>query len=103
MIEYRQITEWIDGKHIFLVCGRSFDNLAVKSCFEQPGIVRFSEFSPNPTYESVILGLKEYKRSNCNSIVAVGGGSAIDVAKCIKLFSTMPDDCNYLEQQFYQK
>ena len=45
----------------------------------------FSDFTPNPLYEQVCNGIELLKISNCDTILAVGGGSAIDVAKCIKL------------------
>lgn len=45
----------------------------------------FSDFTPNPLYEQVCNGIELLKTSNCDTILAVGGGSAIDVAKCIKL------------------
>lgn len=45
----------------------------------------FSDFTPNPLYEQVCNGIELLKSSNCDTILAVGGGSAIDVAKCIKL------------------
>ena len=45
----------------------------------------FSDFTPNPLYEQVSNGIELLKSSNCDTILAVGGGSAIDVAKCIKL------------------
>lgn len=45
----------------------------------------FSDFTPNPLYEQVCNGIELLKNSNCDTILAVGGGSAIDVAKCIKL------------------
>ena len=45
----------------------------------------FSDFTPNPLYEQVCNGIGLLKSSNCDTILAVGGGSAIDVAKCIKL------------------
>lgn len=33
-----------------------------------------------------------FHRESCDGIIAVGGGSAIDVAKCIKLYSDLPGD-----------
>ncbi len=45
----------------------------------------FSDFTPNPLYEQVCNGIELLKTSSCDTILAVGGGSAIDVAKCIKL------------------
>ena len=36
---------------------------------------------------------------HCDSIVAIGGGSTIDVAKCIKLYCKMDTAQNYLQQE----
>lgn len=52
-------------------------------------IVIFSEFSSNPLYEDVIRAVKLFQETKCDTILAVGGGSAIDVAKCVKLYSAM--------------
>lgn len=59
----------------------------------------FDEFTPNPKYEEVLEGVKLLKNNGCSLIVAVGGGSTIDVAKCIKLFSTLDSNDNYLNQR----
>lgn len=57
-------------------------------------IVLFDGFQPNPLYESVVDGVKVFRENSCSAIMAVGGGSAMDVAKCIKLFSDYPGDGN---------
>ena len=61
-------------------------------------IVRFDDFQPNPLYESVVKGVRLFRERGCGGIMAVGGGSAMDVAKCIKLFSNMDPAVHYLEQ-----
>ena len=38
-------------------------------------------------YDSVVKGVRLFREEKCDCIIAVGGGSAIDVAKCIKLYS----------------
>ena len=43
--------------------------------------VFFSDFQPNPLYENVVKGVEKFRREECNAIIALGGGSAIDVAK----------------------
>ena len=48
-------------------------------------MVCFSDFTPNPLFEQVCAGLRLFNDSCCDVILAIGGGSAIDVAKCIKL------------------
>ena len=62
-------------------------------------IVFFSDFTPNPLYDSVVEGVSVFNREKCQAIIAIGGGSAIDVAKCIKLFSNMDPDKNFLKQE----
>lgn len=54
--------------------------------------VVFSEYQPNPLYENVQMGLKLFREEECDAIIAVGGGSAIDVAKCIKLYGNLHGD-----------
>lgn len=92
-------------KKIFLVCGGSIRALEINGYFErleastEIQIVRFSNFQPNPTYESVVEGVELFRRERCDLIAAVGGGSAMDVAKCVKLFYNMDEQRNYLEQE----
>lgn len=86
-------------RKIFLVHGKSFAHSCVKEAFEVYDKVDFEEFSPNPLYEDVCKGVELFKVSGCEVIVAVGGGSAMDVAKCIKLFSVLDSTKNYLEQE----
>lgn len=50
-----------------------------------PRAIVFSKFTSNPKYEEMLDGLKLFKESGCDSIVSIGGGSCIDVAKVIKL------------------
>ncbi len=43
----------------------------------------FSNFSGNPCGENVEDGVKNYNKSQCDGVIAFGGGSAIDVGKAI--------------------
>lgn len=76
-----------DATKVFLVCDSSFPFLNIKEDIENMGVphVMFSDFTPNPLYEQVCKGIDLFQITKCDTIVAVGGGSAIDVAKCIKL------------------
>ena len=105
--DYAGLDAWIGqtgAKNVLLVCDESIRFLKdISAHFERidsQGIrlVRFSEFQPNPLYENVVAGLQAFLRNNCSAIIALGGGSAMDVAKCIKLFSNMDHSRNYLEQ-----
>lgn len=72
---------------VFVVSDSSFPFLNIKDDIENMGVphVMFSDFTPNPVYEDVCKGIDLFQITKCDSILAVGGGSAIDVAKCIKL------------------
>ena len=74
-------------KKLFLVVDSSYPFLNIKDTIESLEVekVFFSDFTPNPLYEQVCKGIDLLKSENCDAILAVGGGSAIDVAKCIKL------------------
>ena len=76
-----------DSKKVFLVCDSSYSFLNIKEDIESLGFphVMFSEFTPNPRYEEVCKGIDLFQITKCDTLLAVGGGSAIDVAKCIKL------------------
>ena len=45
----------------------------------------FTEVQPDPTFDVVEEGLKQYRADDCDSVLAVGGGSSIDAAKVIAL------------------
>lgn len=45
--------------------------------------VEISGIKPNPPIEDVNQGIETYKRNNCDFILAVGGGSALDAAKAM--------------------
>lgn len=96
-----QIGQIISGRKFLLVKDRSFDFLGVKDFFDRYPHVEFSGFTPNPLYEQVCDGIKLFNSEKCELIVAIGGGSTIDVAKCIKLFCKMEPSVNYLKQDTF--
>jgi len=93
------------AKCIFLVCGSSLGCLRIGAYFDSLEerlnirVIRFSDFQPNPQYESAVRGAACFRENHCDLIAAVGGGSAMDVAKCIKLFSNMDSESHYLRQK----
>ena len=80
-------------RRLLLVCGGSFDKLSIRARLVKIAAevgtvwVRFSGFQPNPLAESVENGIRLLQQEGCDGIMAVGGGSAMDVAKCIKLYA----------------
>ena len=98
----RELDEWIKktgARRLMLVCDDSIkyqkelkahidgmdNSIGVK-------VVPYTGFQPNPLYENVVDGVNIFRKEECDGIIAVGGGSAMDVAKCIKLYSNMDGD-----------
>lgn len=88
-------------QNILAVCSKS----AKKHCGEEfwrefPGkVIFFHAFSPNPKYEEVEAGVALFEKEQCEMVLSMGGGSAMDVAKCIKMFAPMDKHENYLKQE----
>jgi len=59
-------------KHILKNLKNKFNNLEI-----------FSNFSGNPIGQNVDEGVKVYNKSNCDGVIAIGGGSALDVGKAV--------------------
>ncbi len=53
--------------------------------------VVYSDIKPNPTIENVTHGVKAFKESNADCIIAIGGGSSMDTSKAIGIIITNPE------------
>lgn len=51
----------------------------------------YSDIVPNPTIENVQNGVKAFKASGAEAIVAIGGGSSMDTSKAIGIIITNPE------------
>ena len=105
---YREADEYFLEKGVrklFLVCGSSLRKLRLGGYFDaleaRTGIqvVRFSGFRPNPLYEEAAEAAAAFRSGGCDAIAAAGGGSAIDTAKCVKLWAGLDPGRNYLHQE----
>lgn len=97
------LSEVLQGsKKVLLVTDSSFAFLNIKDEVEgiEVPFVKFSDFTPNPLYEDVCKGVELFNAEECDTILAVGGGSSLDVAKCIKLYCRMSKDTLYLDQEY---
>ncbi len=52
-----------------------------------PDYTLFTDFTPDPTLQAVATGVAAFKNAKAQSVLAVGGGSAIDTAKAILYFA----------------
>lgn len=64
---------------------------AVDSLTRSRRAVRFEGFEPNPKLEDVERGVDAFRASGCDAAVAIGGGTAIDLAKLIGVTSVHAD------------
>jgi alcohol dehydrogenase class IV len=79
-------------KKVFLVTNRnSFISFGLDKLIYQQLIgcqyVRFYEFEVNPKVEDVIKGIDYFLKEDPDFVIAVGGGSAMDMAKLINAFA----------------
>lgn len=88
---------------LFVVCGKNSGRLPatayVRALPRTAGIAveEFSGFEANPKYESVAEGVRRLQAFGADAVLAIGGGSAMDTAKCIKLYSALDPSGNMLE------
>lgn len=100
IIELEKILKDLNVTKYFLVCGKSIKKHDIYDFFIKDfrlvGI--FNEYTSNPKLEDICRGVEKYKVSGSNCIICVGGGSSIDVAKCIKIFSNIDNPDDYLKK-----
>ena len=82
----------LGAKSVFLVVDRpayelSGARLELVPHWGPRDIVEFDGFANNPQLEDVLLGVELYRRTPCDVIVAIGGGTALDIAKLIRCFA----------------
>lgn len=55
----------------------------LETCFQQRATIRFNQFELNPKLEDVQRGIEIYRDFEPDVVMALGGGTAIDLAKLI--------------------
>lgn len=76
-----------NGIHVLNILAPLFDSLKR----ENVEFAYFYDVVANPTIKNINDGLKIFNESGCDSIIVVGGGSAIDAAKMIGALATNKD------------
>ena len=82
---------------IFLVTGKnSYRRCGAQKVLEpllHPYMVTlFSDFSVNPQIEDVKRGILMFRQKLCDLVIAVGGGSAIDMGKSVSFLAAQPEE-----------
>lgn len=93
-----QYLKQIKGTKAFIVSDSIMEKLGylekVQSYLSEAGIssTAFLGVQPNPDTTVVVEGLKQYRETNADVLIAIGGGSAIDAAKGILYFDLFLED-----------
>ena len=105
-----ELLEKCGSKKMMVVSDRGLEKLGVVKkvidIVEANGIETsvFLDILPNPTVDMVDAATKMYKESGATSIVALGGGSPMDVAKAVedvKPFIKNIDNLNLWNKEFF--
>ena len=88
----RKVIESINPKKILLLTGKSsYESSGSKNLIDpvikKYDVFRFYKFSINPKYNDVLKGVKLIHQIKPDLIIAIGGGSVIDIAKQINILS----------------
>jgi alcohol dehydrogenase class IV len=79
----------VSGKKSYIECGAK---KILSPILQKYNVKQFSDFSSNPKFTDIEKGVKLFKRQNPDLIIAVGGGSVIDMAKSINVLSTQDNN-----------
>ena len=53
----------------------------------EPGVRLFYDIKPNPTRQNILSGIDAFKQGGHDSVIVIGGGSALDAGKVIALLA----------------
>jgi alcohol dehydrogenase class IV len=89
LIEIRGILEKCDARNVFLVVDRAAYECSnarevSEAIWRDYSVQEFDGFRSNPRYEDVEAGVAAFRARRQDVIIAIGGGTAIDVAKLIR-------------------
>lgn len=93
----KQLEGWkVLGDGVRFIAGANPLIVHGKSSFEKSGAakhfpvgVRFSEFQTNPHLEDIEQAIALFKEQQCDSVIGVGGGTAMDIAKSVALLAPL--------------
>ena len=86
--QLQNILSAIGAKKPFIVSDilKHTKNIDLVSIFSNA--IHFDGFTPNPNILQVNSAINLFEEHDCDCIISFGGGSAIDVAKCVNMFKS---------------
>src|SRR5690242_5651539 len=81
----RPLLEKYQIKRPLVVTDKGLVNLGMIAALQLNDMCVFDNVETNPTQAMAEQGAERYLKNNCDGIIAYGGGSPIDLAKCIGL------------------
>lgn len=92
----------VRGKNSYSINGAK---VSIKKAFfgKEINVIDYFDFQENPKIEDVEHGLKLMKKNKIDLIIAIGGGSTLDMAKLIRFFYSYNYDREFKNYSFIQK
>ncbi len=90
------------GQKALLVCGRGAPErgntiAGLEEALREKGLgsVLFADVEPEPSLDSVERGREAFRAGDCDMVIAVGGGSALDVGKAIGALARLEEPVSH--------
>jgi len=84
-----KLLKQVKSEKVFIVTDKILTSLGITQQLidilekEQFNYQVFDQVTPDPTVSTIEQGVEDFKENNCDSIIALGGGSVMDCAKAI--------------------
>ena len=88
----------VSGKRSFALSGAE---RVLKSLTSNYNFIRFKDFDVNPKFEDALNGTLIAQENNVDTVISIGGGSVIDMAKLIIAFIAPNQDYHSIVKGYY--
>lgn len=88
----KEVASYISGSNVLIISDpflyQSGAAKAIGGSLKGKKIVYFSDIEPNPSCESADTAAAVARSANCDCVIGLGGGSAMDIAKIVACLTT---------------
>lgn len=97
LLNLKEVVDEFNGSKIFLVTGRqSFEACGARPIIDKvcagKSVYHFSDFQTNPDLKDIRRGIVEFRRLAPDIVIAIGGGSVLDMAKAINALASQEEE-----------